>query len=87
MLKWFGGSSLRLFSNYFVSCFSFKLFLKTKRVTTKPENQRSIFKSLLLSYFIIYQTKMEQNTKYCIDSAKTYLKSSIITRIHRNSKS
>ena len=46
-----------------------KLFLNIEGVTTS-ENQKIAFTSLLMSYFIIRQKKVEQNSKYCIDSEK-----------------
>ena len=39
-----------------------KVFLNIERVTAS-ENQRIIFKSLLISYFIIKHNKVEQNNK------------------------
>ena len=37
------------------------------------ENQRIIFKSLLMTSFIIQQNKVGQNNKYCIDNEKITL--------------
>ena len=46
---------------------SLRLFLNVKGAT-KPENQMSIFKSPLMSYFT-----RKQNKKYCLDGAKASL--------------
>ena len=44
------------------------------------ENQRITFKSLLASYFIITQNKVEKNSKYCIDSEKVKLQAILLLK-------
>ena len=39
------------------------------------ENQRIVFKTLLMSYFVIQKIKMGQNNKHCIDSVSSSLRS------------
>ena len=36
---------------------------------TSPESLRNVFTSLLMFYFIMKHAKMEQNNKWCVDSA------------------
>ena len=74
-----------------LNCFGFepwiilKLFLNIEGVTTS-EDQKIIFKSLLVSYFTLKQNKVEQNNRYFIDREKVNLQA-VFTQIHTNSKS
>ena len=54
------------------SHFGTLLFLNIEGETTS-ENQRIMFKSLSMPYFITKQLEVEQNNKYCLDSEKSNL--------------